>query len=169
MPILYSPENHVFHLQNANISYIIRLVAGKYPIHQYWGRKVRAIHADAMERFCTQEEENFTLHGLPLDTLPQECPVYGCGDLRQGMLEVRQADGSSALDLCYVSHEILKGKPALKGLPSARGDDAETLVLRLRDEHSGVEVELSYTVYPDVDVIARNLRVMNGGPSPVVL
>ena len=58
MPILYSPENHVFHLQNANISYIIRLVAGKYPIHQYWGRKVRAIHADAMERCCTQEEEN---------------------------------------------------------------------------------------------------------------
>ena len=96
MPILYSPENHVFHLQNANISYIIRLVAGKYPIHQYWGRRVRAIHADAMERCCTQQEENFTLHGLPLDTLPQECPVYGCGDLRQGMLEVRQADGSSA-------------------------------------------------------------------------
>lgn len=121
MPILYSPENHVFHLQNANISYIIRLVAGKYPIHQYWGRKVRAIHADAMERCCTQEEENFTLHGLPLDTLPQECPVYGCGDLRQGMLEVRQADGSSALDLCYVSHEILKGKPALKGLPICPG------------------------------------------------
>ena len=169
MPILYSPENHVFHLQNANISYIIRLVAGKYPIHQYWGRRVRAIHADAMERFCTQEEETFTLHGLPLDTLPQECPVYGCGDLRQGMLEVRQADGSSALDLCYVSHEILKGKPALKGLPSARGDDAETLVLRLQDEHSGVEVELSYTVYPDVDVIARNLRVINGGQFPLVL
>ena len=34
MPILYSPENQVFHLQNDRISYIIRLVAGKYPIHQ---------------------------------------------------------------------------------------------------------------------------------------
>ena len=124
MPILYSPENQVFHLQNDRISYIIRLVAGKYPIHQYWGKKVRAIHADVMERCCNQREEGFTLHELPLDTLPQECPVFGCGDMRQGMLEVRQADGSSALDLCYDSHEILKGKPALKGLPSARNTGA---------------------------------------------
>ncbi len=169
MPILYSPENQVFHLQNDRISYIIRLVAGKYPIHQYWGKKVRAIHADVMERCCNQQEEGFTLHELPLDTLPQECPVFGCGDMRQGMLEVRQADGSSALDLCYDSHEILKGKPALKGLPSARGEEAETLVLRLRDEHSGVAVELSYSVYPDIDVIARNMRVVNDGEQPVVL
>ena len=169
MPILYSPENQVFHLQNDRISYIIRLVAGKYPIHQYWGKKVRAIHADVMERCCNQREEGFTLHELPLDTLPQECPVFGCGDMRQGMLEVRQADGSSALDLCYDSHEILKGKPALKGLPSARGEEAETLVLRLRDEHSGVAVELSYSVYPDIDVIARNMRVVNDGEQPVVL
>ena len=169
MPILYSPENQVFHLQNDRISYIIRLVAGKYPIHQYWGKKVRAIHADVMERCCNQQEEGFTLHELPLDTLPQECPVFGCGDMRQGMLEVRQADGSSALDLCYDSHEILKGKPALKGLPSARGEEAETLVLRLRDEHSGVAVELSYSVYPDIDVIARNMRVVNDGEQAVVL
>lgn len=169
MPILYSPENQVFHLQNDRISYIIRLVAGKYPIHQYWGKKVRAIHADVMERCCNQREEGFTLHELPLDTLPQECPVFGCGDMRQGMLEVRQADGSSALDLCYDSHEILKGKPALKGLPSARGEEAETLVLRLRDEHSGVAVELSYSVYPDTDVIARNMRVVNDGEQTVVL
>ncbi len=169
MPILYSPENQVFHLQNDRISYIIRLVAGKYPIHQYWGKKVRAIHADVMERCCNQREEGFTLHELPLDTLPQECPVFGCGDMRQGMLEVRQADGSSALDLCYDSHEILKGKPALKGLPSARGEEAETLVLRLRDEHSGVAVELSYSVYPDIDVIARNMRVVNDGEQAVVL
>ena len=169
MPILYSPENQVFHLQNDRISYIIRLVAGKYPIHQYWGKKVRAIHADVMERCCNQQEEDFTLHELPLDTLPQECPVFGCGDMRQGMLEVRQADGSSALDLCYDSHEILKGKPALKGLPSARGEEAETLVLRLRDEHSGVVVELSYSVYPDIDVIARNMRVINDGEQAVVL
>ena len=169
MPILYSPENQVFHLQNDRISYIIRLVAGKYPIHQYWGKKVRAIHADVMERCCNQQEEGFTLHELPLDTLPQECPVFGCGDMRQGMLEVRQADGSSALDLCYDSHEILKGKPALKGLPSARGEEAETLAPRLRDEHSGVAVELSYSVYPDIDVIARNMRVVNDGEQPVVL
>ena len=39
-------------------------------------------------------------------------------------------------------------------------------MLRLRDEHSGVAVELSYSVYPDIDVIARNMRVVNDGNRP---
>ena len=111
-------------MQNDRISYIIRLVAGKYPIHQYWGKKARAIHADAMERCCNEQEEGFTLHELPLDTLPRGMPGSSDAAIRaQGMLEVRQADGSSALGSSAIdSHEILKGKPAPKGLPSARGE-----------------------------------------------
>lgn len=169
MAIFFSPETSVFHLQNERVGYMIRLAAGKYPLHQYWGKRVRNIRADVLERLCPQKEESFTLHETPLDTLPQECPVFGCGDMREGMLTVRQADGSDALDLRYVSHEIMQGKPALQGLPCADGEGAETLRLCLRDEKSGVKVELLYTVYPDVDVLARSARIVNEGGEPVVL
>ena len=35
MPILFCEKTNVFHLFNDRVSYIIRLAAGKYPLHVY--------------------------------------------------------------------------------------------------------------------------------------
>ena len=158
MSIIYDASLKCFHLSNDRISYIFRLAGGKYPLHVYWGQRVRRVSDDLLTRlspFSLYRDENFSLHETPLDLLPQECPTYGAGDMREGMIDVRHANGTCALDLQYAYHHVESGKPAIPGMPSARGDNAETLVITLRDALSGLVVELLYTIYPDVDIIAR--------------
>ncbi len=173
MSITYDHKTRCFNLSNDRISYIIRMAADLYPLHMYWGRRVRRI-SDAMvsrrmQEGYPQSDEAFSLHETPLDHLPQECPTFGMGDLREGMIHVIHQDGTHALDLRYESHAIEAGKPQLPGLPSARGEKAETLRLMLRDSVSGVGVELLYTIYEDIDVIARSARIENGGRTPVTV
>ena len=168
MSIIFDKNTQCFHLSNSRISYIIRLAAGKYPLHLYWGRRVRTISEDMMVRRSPWTEDRFSLNETAMDYLPQECPTFG-SDLRQGMIHVIHENGMHALILEYESHRVMEGKPQLAGLPSARGEGAESLLLTLRDKVSGVAVELCYTIYEDVDIIARSVRVINGGKTPIVL
>ena len=92
MPILFCEKTNVFHLFNDRVSYIIRLAAGKYPLHVYWGKRVGVIRDDVLSRLTNYTDDTFSLHELPLDVLPQECPTFGTGDLRPGMLHIRHAD-----------------------------------------------------------------------------
>lgn len=168
MPITYDPSTQCFHLFNDRISYIFRLAGGKYPIHVHWGRRVRHVRDELIERRTIFTEETFSLNEVALDFLPLECPTY-TGDLRQGMIGVTYASGMSALLLAYESHQIVDGKPSLGSLPSARGEGAQSLLLTLRDEVSGVAVELCYTIYTDTDVIARSARILNGSQTDIVV
>ncbi len=165
----YDGEKKHFHLSNGRFSYLIDLAGGRYPLHLYWGKAVRQIREDLLKRRTGLSGDRFTLHGQPLDRLPQECPVFGCGDLREGMLQVRHPDGTEALDLQYLSHRITEEKPALPGLPSARGEGSRTLVLTLRDEESGLEADLHYTLWEDCDVLARSVLIRNTGSETQVL
>lgn len=171
MFITYDEGLRCFHLCNGSMSYIFRLTAGKYPLHVYWGPRVRRVSDDLLTRLSPYNytDETFRLDETPLDVLPQECPVFGGGDMREGMLDVIHADGTRMLDLQYAGYRVEEGKPALPGMPSARGEGAKTLVLTLRDALSGLEAELYYTIWPDMDVIARRMRVVNGGSSNVLI
>ncbi|MBQ8073244.1 MAG: alpha-galactosidase [Clostridia bacterium] len=162
-------ENGVFHLTNGRVSYMISLAGGKYPLHLYWGKKLRRVEDDLTMRLAGRDANDFNLHETPLDRLPQECPTFGMGDMREGMLHIRQEDGTTALDLQFVSHEVMKGKPVLPGLPSARGEMAETLILTLKDPENGIRVDLLYTIWEDTDTIARSARIYNEGKEAVTL
>ncbi|MBQ7886702.1 MAG: alpha-galactosidase, partial [Clostridia bacterium] len=168
MSILFDQSTNCFHLSNSRISYIFRLAGGKYPAHVHWGRRVRAVTDELIDRRTIWTEETFSLNETSLDFLPMECPTFA-GDLREGMIHVIHESGMSALLLEYESHRVILGKPQLSGLPSARGEDAQSLLLTLRDKVSGVAVELCYTVYEDVDVIARSARIINGSKTPIVV
>ena len=168
MSITYDQSKQYFHLSNDRISYIFRLAGGKYPVHVHWGRHVRKVTDRMIERRTIWTDETFSLNETAFDFLPMECPTFG-GDLREGMIHVIHESGMSALLLEYESHQIISGKPSLGQLPSARGENAESLLLTLRDPVSGVAVELCYTIYEDVDVIARSARVINGGKTAVTV
>ena len=168
MSILFDQSRMCFHLCNSRVSYIFRLAGGKYPIHVYWGRRVRELHDDLIARRTIWKDDTFCLHETAMDFLPMECPTFG-GDLREGMIHVIHENGMHALLLEYESHEIIAGKPQLSGLPMARGENAESLLVTLRDPVSRVAVELCYTIYEDVDIIARSARIINGGETPVVV
>ncbi len=168
MSITYDQNQQVFHLSNDRISYIFRLAGGKYPVHVHWGRRVRRVTDRMIERRTIWTDETFSLNETAFDFLPMECPTFG-GDLREGMIHVIHESGMSALLLEYASHQVVPGKPSLGQLPSARGENAESLLLELRDPVSGVAVELCYTIYEDVDVIARSARIINGGKTAVTV
>jgi len=168
MSILFDQNTKCFHLSNDRVSYIFRLAGDKYPMHVYWGRRVRALNDELISRRTIWTEETFSLHETSLDFLPMECPTFA-GDLREGMVHVIHENGTSALLLEYESHQIIDGKPSLGALPSARGDKAQSLLVTLRDRISSIVVELCYTIYEDIDIIARSARIINRGIKPATL
>jgi alpha-galactosidase len=81
-------------------------------------------------------------------------------------------NGSSITEFVYDSYEIIFGKPELDGLPATYVEDkkeAETLVITLVDKLLGLKLKLSYTIYANRDVIARNALLENNGVVPVVI
>ena len=66
---------------------------------------------------------------------------------------------------------MLDGKPALEGQPATFGsdEDVKTLVIRMYDEVSDVAADLSYSVFPKHDAIARSVKITNEGSEKIVL
>ena len=79
------------------------------------------------------------------------------------MLDLVNADGSFGCDLRYQGYEICDGKYNLKGLPAvyAAEEEAQTLIIYMKDQVTGLQVELLYGVLPEYDVITRSAKVIN--------
>ncbi|RED89382.1 alpha-galactosidase [Cohnella phaseoli] len=176
MGIRYREQERAFHLQGPHTSYIIQLNQKGVPMHAYWGRKIREENLQGLLVYT--ERSSFSPNPYPedrtisFDTLPQEYPAYGGGDFRHPAFQVQLEDGSTVSEFACTAHRIFSGKPELEGLPSTyaeREDEAQTLELTLKDELSGLEAVLSYTVFAAHDAIARSVRLTNGGRSPLRL
>lgn len=163
MTIYYSEKEQLFHLQSTETSYIFQIVKG-YPVHLYWGRKLR--HEEGLSRL-----NDFPDHAW-IDRLPQEYPQFGSGDFRHPSYQVQLEDGSRVTELVYQSHRIVDGKPGLPGLPSVyteSEDEAQTLELELLDPYTGLNVTLRYSVFRDHNVITRSARFMHNGQKELKL
>ena len=160
-----------FHLRNARISYVFELVGDGIPAHVYLGRRLESLNSPVSQLFCGAQDEDYFHNTLALEKLPQEYPTFGHGDLRHGALDIEDAFGGNVLDLSYVSHEIVSGKPALPGLPASfdQQGESKTLSLVLADQKLGLTVTLLYTIFNDCDVIARSVSVKNDGTAAVRL
>ncbi|CAE6435474.1 unnamed protein product [Rhizoctonia solani] len=175
MPIAFHAESGLFHLQTRSMSYMFQSLRG-FPAHVYWGRKLSEAAAERLLKRV--ERASFSPNPVPedrsisLDTLPQEYPGYGSSDFRNPAYAVQLPNGTTVTELLYVSHEIKAGKPALEGLPAVyaeRADEAETLIVRLEDQLSGLKAELSYTVFEAFDAVIRSARIANAGAEAVQL
>ncbi|MFD0698846.1 alpha-galactosidase [Paenibacillus sp. GCM10027628] len=176
MNIQFHEAEGLFHLQSADMSYIIQLIQG-YPVHVYWGKKLRldgnySGTVSLLERSSFSPNPVVTDKRISLDTLPQEYPQYGTSDFRNPAYQVQLADGSRITELTYKSHRILGGKPSLQGLPAVyteSAEEAQTLELELIDAYSGMSVILSYTVFALFNAVARSVRFENKGEQPLRL
>ena len=101
----------------------------------------------------------------------REFPDFGRGDFRSPAIRLRYSDGNAVTQFKYHGHHIQHGKPSLDGLPSSFGGDeeVETLTVDLKDELRGVMVELSYSIFPASDFLARSLRIHNNGTETVIV
>ena len=174
--IQFDEKTGIFHLSNAKMSYVLQVIRGRYLMHRYWGRKLRTFRDSRpfqeLDRgFSPQPGAYENERTFSLDVLPQEYPGYGHVDYRIPAYEVRLADGTTTTELFYKGYEIMKGKPALAGLPAAYAadDEAETLKITLADSKGKLEAELSYTIFADADVIARSACLKNSGEEPMDL
>lgn len=160
----------LIHLRNERVSYIIYLLEGGVPMHLYFGARVEAMNpATFLRKYELAADGSFSLQGCALDHTPQEYPSFGLGEMREGALTVRRADGTRRADLRFVSAAIEDGKPGLPGLPATFGDGCKTLRLTLRDALLNLEATLLYTVFDDCDAIARSVSFRNAGEDALCL
>lgn len=161
MSIRYCDECRTFFLSGKRFSYFMRVTPEGYLYHAYYGERMPetdlSYYRPDIAGSC-----NTTIHGTRrrLCSVMQEYATGFLGDFREPALIPLDERGCRMCDLKYVSYEILSEKPAIRsGIPTARG--GETLKITLRDETSGVEVYLFYTVYPDEDIITRRAEIVN--------
>lgn len=175
MPIQYFADERVFKLDTDHASYLIALLGAEGLVaHVYYGPKLAGHALNYLLGYGEppaipgpEARDRAIFEG----DYPKEYPTHGLGDDREPALAIRTAEGHTTLKLCYQSHAIYPGKPALAGLPATFGDaaDCTTLAITCADPLVGLEVVLLYTTFADVDVIARSVQVKNTGAAPLWL
>lgn len=173
MAIRFDKETNVFYLETPNTSYIFGLKYGKL-LHIHWGKKADFVPSANMA--VKNPILGFSANDIPEEALStnniaSEFPTYNA-DYRYPAFHAMYEDGTTVTELEYIGHEIIKGKPGLKGLPSTYTnsvDEADTLRITLKDNLKGVIVHLNYTVFNKTDAITRSVEVENGGDEKIKL
>lgn len=176
MGIIIDKTQRLFTLQTSNSTYQMKVGKLGDLLHLYYGAKVSSddlsyLLFDGEAHFAAYPYGNDRRNGS-LDILPQEFSSCGTGDFRSLGLDLKNSDGSHVANLKYKGFELSNGKYQLETLPSffqTERDDVESLKIILADEISKVEVELSYGVFEEKDVITRSVKVINRGEKEITL
>ncbi|MGG7143159.1 alpha-galactosidase [Clostridium nigeriense] len=175
MSIKFIEEHKVFKLDARDTSYIIAIVdEERFLGHVYFGKKIidnNINHLLRLEEPPYVPSKNNRDRVSFYDSFPTEYSTHGIGDFRESCLRVKDKNGHTACRLQYSSHKIYKGKKSLKGLPSTFGDDnsCTSLEITCLDNDLNLEVVLLYSVFEELDVITRSVRIKNCSKDEVFL
>ena len=175
--IIFDSITKQFHLKNSKMSYVMEILYDKYLVHTYSGKKIdhfMQVHSypqNGRSSFSPNPQE--TPSGkFSYDLWPQEYTASGSGDFRETAFEATYSDGTHATAFTYKTHDILTGKPQIKGLPQVYVEEeteAESLIITLEDKNRSIEVDLLYTIYEDRNVITRSAKIRNVGTEKIEL
>lgn len=169
-------NGNVFHLQNNRISYVFYIMKNDQLGHLYFGNPLgrlsemdirylieRNNKSGGTVKF-SQEDGMFTLADQA-----QEYPVYGSSDFKEGAIDVFHENEPWYLDFKFVRYHLSKGKERQLAVPSAyaAADESETLTIQLSDEEHRLDLSLSFSIFTDFAVIAKNQQIVNRGQDPV--
>lgn len=175
MAIIYDKESRTFSLQTQGATYQMQVDSYGFLLHLYYGKKV----SGCMDYLLTYYDRGFS--GNPydagkdrtysMDALPQEFPCQGNGDYRSSALAVQNEDGSFSCDLRYKSHTIKGGKYSIEKMPAvyASDEEAQTLEILMEDSVTGLQAIMLYGVLPELDIITRSVKIVNGGSQKLYL
>ena len=176
MSIIFHEGSKTFHLFNDEISYIMCVLPNGNLGNLYFGKKIHdredfsyllEIKQRAMSACVCEGNRKFSMEHLKL-----EYPVYGSSDYRYPAVEILQENGSRISEFRYTGYSVTEGKPKLPGLPATYTEsekEAQTLCVRLKDEITGIVLELFYTIFSQKGILARSARFVNEGSAPVHL
>lgn len=178
MSIYYSDKNRIFSLNTANSTYQIKISDQGFVLHTYYGDRID--ETEDLSFLITHYDRGFSPNPnevgqdrtISLDVMPQEISSAGIGDFRVSSIEVENSDGSRAFEGKYKGHRIYKGRYDMEYLPHLRvreGDTVDTLEIDIQDAVTLLKVTLCYSVFENLDVITRTVRVTNEGPSSMKL
>ena len=170
MGIAVNQAGDTFHLYNDEISYIMNVLPNNQLGQIYFGKRIE------IPEDCTYFVETLmrpmsscvfdTDKRFSMEYIRQEYAVFGTSDYRMPAVTVLQENGSRISEFCFRGYQIRAGKPGLAGLPATyveNEEEAETLVIELTDQVSGLELELYYTIFAAGGIIARSARFINRG------
>ena len=170
MGIAVNRAGDTFHLYNQEISYIMKVLPNHQMGQIYFGKRIQipedcSYFLETSSRpmsSCVFDTDN----RFSMEHIRQEYGVFGTSDYRMPATEVLQENGSRISEFCFREYRIQAGKPKLPGLPATyveNEEEAETLVIRLADPVTGLELELFYTIFAAGGILARNARFVNRG------
>lgn len=167
MNISYDEKTRIFKLDTAHTSYLIGIVDDEGFIgHVYYGKIISDSSASYLMRTGEAPfvpSRNSRDRSSFFDAFPMEFPGCNTGDYRESAIELLDARGHNGVEIVYQAHRILKGKPGLSGLPATFGGETECMTLEIdgTDNVLGLKVTLRYSIFEDVDVVARSVSVKN--------
>ncbi|WED28849.1 alpha-galactosidase [Vibrio sp. DW001] len=176
MGIEYNKAHKVFHLKGKQTSYIFGVNVHGYLQHIYWGGELSLAKQNddcmiAGRMFSDTECKPDNIVSI-FECVQNEFPFFGTGDYKSPAFSIVDHNGHSTSELKYLSHRINRGKPDIEGLPSTymeTKDEGETLHVVLEDKYNNFIVELSYTLFEELDVVTRSARFINLGIHPLEL
>ena len=174
--IIVNEQEKVFHLNNGRISYLLYIMESGQLGHLYFGQALNTngsyLHmVEKAHRPTTTYINEGDLY-TSYEHLRQEYPSYGTSDYRYPALEIQGSDGSRICKLEYQRYEIFSGKKPLSGLPAVYTEDdseASTLEIYMKDPLRSLEVVFSYSIFRDVDAVARSVQFANCGEEVLFL
>lgn len=161
-------NGNTFCLSNNQISYIMVVGEKGDLLHYYYGTKIPSMdyspYHPEWALWTRLESEGYTL-----EFIEQEYPGYGHIDLRAGVYQAVYEDQSAVTRLIYKDYERKKGAVGVKGMPTIYGEEAQTLIIQLLDEVTGLIVKLYYTIFKEYNVIIRKTEFINQSEQQIVL
>ena len=177
MAIIHNASSGTITLNTKNTSYQMKIGRSDYLLHLYYGPSMNdedlSYQIKQYDRgfsgnpYDTHQDRTFSL-----DAQPQEFTTQQQGDFRISSIEVVNTDGSYSFNGRVKSFDIRAGKYRFRTLPTSFAlseDNAETLEIVLEDKITKVQVILYYSVYEDLDIITRAVRVKNAGSGGIHL
>ncbi len=166
--ITFDPANQVFKLQSGTMSYFLHVNPEGDLEGLHWGKPVDTVHPELLKSTPGLDRS----WQPALDLTAREFPDMGRGDTKTPAVKITAAQGQSSSQFKYVGHEIRPGLPALKNLPQFHeaetvGNACKTLIVRMRDDVTKVDAELTYSVLPEFNAVIRGTQLINRGSEPV--
>ncbi|MBQ8823048.1 MAG: alpha-galactosidase [Lachnospiraceae bacterium] len=165
---------NLFVLETLETTYAFQVMDTGHLEHLYYGKKIpltpevaRAVSVKHVNLNGCAIQYDKEHPALCMNDVLLEVSGRGTGDMRSPFVELVFADGSNSVDFVYESHEVLGGKRELETLPSAYGENVQTLRIVLKEKYMPVKLELYYSVFEDCDVITRSCKLVNEGEESV--
>jgi alpha-galactosidase len=143
--------------------------------HLYFGKRIH--HLPSLDYLIERESRPSNNlyegdHTSSLEHIKQEYPSFGTTDFRQPAFQMHYSKGDKVSHFEYQEYEIINGKPYLEGLPATyteSEEEAQTLIIKLKDNYSDMSLHLFYTIFKDQSVITRSSQFLNEGEEELFL